>query len=77
MADKKVSSVRGGFLVILGFISIGIGASIYYGEFGGASLTKSNNVQHFGNTWAYLPVGLGIAMMIAGLALAIIDRRTK
>jgi hypothetical protein len=76
MADKKGGRVRGGFLVITGFISIGIGASIYYGELGVGSLTKNNNVQHTGSTWAYLPVGFGIVLLVAGLALAIVDRRT-
>lgn len=76
MADKT-GGARGGFLVIAGFISIGIGASLYYGELGVGSLTKSNTVQQSGNAWAYLPIGFGILLMVAGLALVIIDRRTK
>jgi hypothetical protein len=75
MADRKGGGVRGGFLVIAGFISIGIGASLYYGELGFGSLTKSSTAQQSGNTWAYLPVGLGVVLMIAGLVLAILDRR--
>lgn len=76
MADKKGGGVRGGFLVIAGFISLGIGASLYYGELGFGSLTKSSGaVQQSGNPWAYLPIGLGVVLMVSGLALAILDRR--
>lgn len=77
MADKNSGGVRGGFLVIAGFISIGIGASLYYGELGVGSLTKSNSVQQPGNAWAYLPLGFGVLLMIVGLALVILDRRKK
>ena len=77
MAGKTGGGVRGGFLVMAGFISIGIGASLYYGELGVGSLTKSNSVQQSGNAWAYLPVGFGILLIIAGLALVILSRRTK
>jgi len=75
MADKKGGGVRGGFLVIVGFISLGIGASVYYGELGFGSLTKSGAVQQSGSAWGYVPIGLGIALMVSGLALAILDRR--
>jgi uncharacterized membrane protein YecN with MAPEG domain len=75
VADKNGGGVRGGFLVIAGFISLGIGASLYYGELGFGSLTKSGAVQQSGNAWAYLPIGLGVVLMVSGLALAILDRR--
>jgi hypothetical protein len=75
MADKSGSAVRGGFLVIAGFISLGIGASLYYGELGFGSLTKSGAVQQSGSAWAYLPIGLGVVLMVSGLVLAILDRR--
>ncbi|HVB96064.1 MAG TPA: hypothetical protein VND41_05635 [Nitrososphaerales archaeon] len=75
MADKKSGGVRGGFLVIAGFIAIGIGGSLYYGELGFGSMTKSSATQQSGSAWAFLPVGLGIALMIAGLVLAALDRR--
>jgi len=75
MADNKGGGVRGGFLVIVGFIFLGIGASLYYGELGFGSLTKSGAVQQSGSAWAYLPIGLGVVMMASGFALAILDRR--
>jgi hypothetical protein len=76
VADKKGGGVRGGFLVMVGFISLGIGASMYYGELGFGSLTKgSSAVQQSGSPWAYLPIGLGVLLMISGLVLAILDRR--
>lgn len=75
MAAKPGGSVRGGFLVILGFICVGIGASLYYGELGFGSLTKSGAAQQPGNAWAYLPIGLGAVLVIAGLVLAMLDRR--
>lgn len=73
MAGKK-GAVRGGFLIILGFVSVGIGASLYYGELGLGSLTNSN-VGHQSNPLAFLPIALGVLLMIAGLALAIVDSR--
>lgn len=75
MARKTDGTVRGGFLVIVGFICLGIGASLYYGELGLGSLTKSGTVYHSGNAWAYLPLGIGAALMAAGLGLAVLDRR--
>lgn len=76
MADKKGGGVRGGFLVIVGFIFLGIGASLYYGELGFGSLTKSGAAaQQPGSPWAYLPIGLGVVLTISGLVLAILDRR--
>jgi hypothetical protein len=75
MAAKKSGGVRGGFLVIVGLISIGIGASLYYGELGFGSLTKSGAAQQSGTVWGFIPVGLGVALMVAGLVLAILDRR--
>jgi len=75
MADKKSGGVRGGFLIIVGFIVVGVGASLYYGELGFGSLTNHNVGQQTGNTLAYLPIGLGVILMIAGFALAIADRR--
>ena len=75
MANKTGSAVRGGFIVIAGFICVGIGASLYYGELGFGSLTKSGTAQQSGNAWAYLPLGLGVVLMAAGLVLAVLDRR--
>ncbi len=75
MAAKKGGGVRGGFLVIVGLISVGIGASLYYGELGFGSLTKSGAAQQNGTVWGYVPIGLGAALMVAGLVLAILDRR--
>ena len=75
MAAKPGGSVRGGFLVILGFICVGIGASLYYGELGFGSLTKNGAAQQSGSSWGYLPVGLGVVLMIAGLVIAVLDRR--
>jgi len=76
MADTAGSAVRGGFLVIAGFICLGIGASLYYGEMGFGSLTKSGTVHQSGSAWAYIPLGLGVALMVAGLILAVLDRRS-
>jgi hypothetical protein len=75
MAAKQ-SAVRGGFLVILGFVFVGIGASLYYGELGVGSLTKSGVGQQ-SNPLAFLPIGLGVILMIAGFALAVVDRRAS
>ena len=75
MGDKSGGGVRGGFLVIAGFISLGIGASLYYGEMGFGSLTKSSGAAQSGSPWAYIPIGLGVVLMISGLVLAILDRR--
>src|SRR5579863_296025 len=75
VADKTGGAVRGGFLVIVGFIFLGIGASLYYGELGFGSLTKSGATHQSGSAWAYLPLGLGVALMVAGLVLAVLDRR--
>jgi hypothetical protein len=76
VTDKQGGGVRGGFLVIAGFISLGIGASLYYGELGFGSLTKSSGAaQQSGSPWAYLPIGFGVVLMISGLVLAILDRR--
>jgi len=77
MAGKKGGGVRGGFLVIAGFISIGIGASLYYGELGLGSLTKNSATQQSGTELGYLPIGLGVLLMIAGFVLAILDRRAE
>ena len=77
MAGKKGGGVRGGFLVIAGFISIGIGASLYYGELGLGSLTKNGAQQQSGTELGYLPIGLGVVLMIAGFALAMLDRRAE
>jgi|GEM_PF-6568550 len=76
MAGKTGGAVRGGFLVIVGFICLGIGASLYYGELGFGSLTKSGAVQQSGSAWAYLPLELGVVLMVAGLVLAVLDRRS-
>jgi len=75
MADKTGGAVRGGFLVIVGFICVGIGASLFYGELGFGSLTKSGTAQQSGSAWAYLPFGLGVVLLVAGLVLAVLDRR--
>lgn len=75
MADKIGGGVRGGFLVIAGFISVGIGASLYYGELGLGSLTKNSAAQQPGSAWGYVPIGLGVVLMVAGLVVAILDRR--
>jgi hypothetical protein len=32
-------------------------------------------VQQSGSAWAYLPIGLGVVLMISGLVLAVLDRR--
>lgn len=75
MADKTGGSVRGGFLVIVGFICLGIGASLYYGELGFGSLTKNNAAHQSGSAWASLPIGIGVALIIAGFVLVMLDRR--
>jgi len=75
VADKKASGVRAVFLIIFGFIFIGIGASLFYGELGFGTLTNHTVGQQSGNTLAYLPIGLGVVLMIAGFVLAIFDRR--
>ena len=75
MADTAGGAVRGGFLVIAGFICLGIGASLYYGELGFGSLTKSGTAHQSGSPWAYIPLGLGVVLMVAGLILAVLDRR--
>jgi hypothetical protein len=77
MADRSGDPVRGGFLVVAGFICVGIGASLYYGELGFGSLTKSGTTHQTGSAWAYLPLGLGVVLMIVGLALAVLDRRAR
>lgn len=75
MADKKGGGFRSVFLIIVGFICIGIGASLYYGELGIGSLTNHGVRQQLGNPLAYLPIGLGVFLMIAGFVLAMLDRR--
>jgi len=75
MADKTGGAVRGGFLVIVGFIFLGLGASLYYGELNFGSLTKSGAAQQSGSPWAYLPLALGVVLMVVGLILAVLDRR--
>jgi len=49
----------------------------YYGELGFGSLTKSGAVQQSGSAWAYLPIGLGVVLMVSGFVLAILDRRAR
>jgi hypothetical protein len=75
VAEKKASGVRAVFLIIFGFIFIGIGASLYYGELGFGSLTNHGVGQQSANPSAYLPIGLGVVLMVAGFVLAIFDRR--
>jgi hypothetical protein len=77
MADRPGGNVRGGFLVIAGFVCVGIGASLYYGELGFGSLTKSGAAHQSGSAWGYLPIGLGVVLMVAGLVVAILDRRAE
>ena len=62
-------------MIILGFVFVGIGASIYYGELGLGSLTKSGTVQQSGDAWGYLPVGLGVALMVLGFLITVLDHR--
>jgi hypothetical protein len=75
MAGEKGGGVRGGFLALAGFVCVGIGASLYYGELGFGSLTKSGASGQSGSAWAYLPVGFGVLLIIAGLVLTVLDRR--
>jgi hypothetical protein len=75
VADKKGGRVRGLFLVLLGLVSIGVGGALYYGNMDLGSLTKNGVAQPVGNTWAYLPEGLGVLLIVAGIALAMLDRR--
>jgi hypothetical protein len=75
MADRPGDAVRGGFLVVAGFVCVGIGASLYYGELGFGSLTKSGTAHQTGSAWGYLPLGLGVVLMIVGLAIVVLDRR--
>lgn len=70
MAAQKAGPARGAFVVFLGFISLGIGGALYYGDLDLGSLTKNGVTQPMGNGWAYLPVGLGVILIIAGIALA-------
>lgn len=75
MAKDKGAKVRGPFLLIAGFIFVGVGAALYYGELGSASLTKSGAPLQSANAWGYLPAGLGVALMVTGILFAILDRR--
>jgi NADH:ubiquinone oxidoreductase subunit 2 (subunit N) len=75
MADRKDGGVRGLFLIILGLISIGIGASLYYGELGVGSLTNNSAGQQSANPLGYLPIGLGAVLIVAGFAFAVSNRR--
>jgi hypothetical protein len=66
---------QGGFLALAGLVCVGIEASLYYWELGFGSLTKSGASGQSGSAWAYLPVGFGVLLLIAGLVLTILDRR--
>jgi len=67
--------VRGIFLLLVGFVFVGIGASLYYGALDLGSLTKNGATQQTGSPLAFLPAGLGVVLIAAGISLAILDRR--
>lgn len=74
MADKD-GGVKGVFLVLVGFVVIGIGAALYFGDLDFGSLTKNNLTQPVGNSLASIPVGLGALLIIIGLVVAVGERR--
>jgi hypothetical protein len=65
--------------VLLGFVLIGIGASVYYGSLDLGSLTKATGTQQpgRGGSIALVPVGLGVLLMVVGVALGVVDRRAR
>jgi hypothetical protein len=66
---------RGLALVLLGFIFLGIGGSLLYGDADlGRSLTRSSSGTA-GSVFGYVPIALGVVLMIVGIVLLIIDRR--
>lgn len=67
--------VKGVFLVLVGFVIIGIGAALYFGDLDFGSLTKNNLNQPVGNSWASILVGLGGLLIIIGLVVAVSERR--
>ena len=77
MADtKRASRSRAAFLVLLGFVLIGIGASVYYGSLDLGSLTKTSGSEQpgVGSSWAYLPIGLGVLLIVGGIVRGVLDR---
>jgi hypothetical protein len=65
---------RGLALVLLGFIILGIGASLLFGDADLGSLTRGSNGSA-GNVFGYVPMALGVVLIIVGLVLLVIDRR--
>ncbi len=77
MAGAKGNSrARAIFLMLLGLILIGLGASLYTGSLDLGSLTKTaSGSQQTGSPWAYVPVGFGALIIVVGAVLAVRDRR--
>ena len=69
--------VRGAFLALLGFVVIGLGGSLYYGDLDFGSLTKSSSTMPVGSTWAFLPIGIGVALVVVGIVVLVYDRRSR
>jgi hypothetical protein len=65
---------RGLALVLLGFIFLGIGGSVLYGDADLGSLTRGSNGS-VGNVFGYVPMALGVVLIVVGLVLLVIDRR--
>jgi hypothetical protein len=66
---------RGLALVLLGFVFLGIGGSFLYGDADLGSLTRTGSSASSGNAFGYIPIALGIVLIIVGLVLLVIDRR--
>jgi hypothetical protein len=66
---------RGLALVLLGFIVLGIGGSLLFGDADLGSLTRGGSNGSAGNVFGYVPMALGVVLIIVGLVLLVIDRR--
>lgn len=74
---QKPGRVRGVFLALVGLILLGIGGALYFGDLDMGSVTRNGTVQPVGNGWAFLPVGLGVTLVVVGIAVAVLDRRKR
>jgi hypothetical protein len=73
-SGEKAGRVRGLFLILLGFIVLGLGASMYYGALDLGSLTQSGTPTA-GSALAIVPEVLGAVLIVGGLVISILDRR--
>lgn len=71
---RKNARTRGALIVLFGLVLVGIGASLHFGSLDLGSLTKSGNSEPVGSGWYYVPLGLGVLMILGGLLLAALNR---